>query len=190
MIKMVCMRPKHAPPTCHPEAAYFAKGTCRPCYMRRFFKEHPEAREQFNQIHPHYMVEWRRMHPEHLRRYQTKRNHKRRTDAEYRAHASVVSRYSVLKWKYGLSREMFEQLVRLQNKRCAICRNPIMRAERDYAVDHDHDIRRARGLLCQPCNKALGGFRENIVFLKRAIAYLLSGGPVALLEGRAKSAKP
>lgn len=39
-------------------------------------------------------------------------------------------------------------------------------------VDHCHQTNQVRGLLCGPCNRALGLLKDNIGNLERAIAYL------------------
>lgn len=59
---------------------------------------------------------------------------------------------SRLKLRYGLSVEEYRDLLVGQAGRCLIC----LRADRELVVDHDHKTGRVRGLLCQPCNTALG----------------------------------
>jgi hypothetical protein len=44
--------------------------------------------------------------------------------------------------------------------------------ETDLVVDHDHQTRRIRGVLCQTHNKALGMFGDDVRMLQRAIQYL------------------
>lgn len=77
-------------------------------------------------------------------------------------------------YKYKLSLRQFGNWLREQNYRCAICNT-----EFDYAtrttipnVDHCHDLEHNRGILCGACNLALGGFRDDITLLERAIRYL------------------
>ena len=36
----------------------------------------------------------------------------------------------------------------------------------------DHETGRVRGLLCHHCNKALGGFKDSVEILTKAIKYL------------------
>jgi hypothetical protein len=40
------------------------------------------------------------------------------------------------------------------------------------AVDHDHETKHVRGLLCANCNTALGKFHDNPDLLYRAADYL------------------
>jgi len=75
-----------------------------------------------------------------------------------------------LRATYGLSVEGYRALFDLQLGRCAICgTEPGARA---LAVDHDHATGAVRGLLCSPCNRALGGFRDDAKLLARAAQYL------------------
>jgi DNA-directed RNA polymerase subunit RPC12/RpoP len=73
--------------------------------------------------------------------------------------------------KFGLTTEEYDFLLTHQGGRCAICQTEPKKTK--YAVDHDHKTGRIRGILCLICNhKLLGGAREKIALLKRAIEYL------------------
>jgi hypothetical protein len=80
--------------------------------------------------------------------------------------------------KYGLTREQYDALLEQQLGLCAICYSPPK--GREFDVDHDHrccpGIRSCgkciRGLLCSPCNRAVGYFRDDPVLMRRAITYL------------------
>lgn len=50
---------------------------------------------------------------------------------------------------------------------CEICQKKCT-----VVVDHDHKNNFFRGFLCRDCNIGLGNFKDEIPFLKRAIAYL------------------
>ena len=61
-----------------------------------------------------------------------------------------------VKYRYKLSSTDYYALFELQGGRCAICHvTPEEMGER-LAVDHSHATGDVRGLLCRPCNKALG----------------------------------
>ncbi len=72
-----------------------------------------------------------------------------------------------LKRKFGITLEQYEELKRQQGGKCAICRERV-----PDVVDHDHETKEIRGLLCHPCNKGLGMFRENGLTLVNAALYL------------------
>lgn len=76
-----------------------------------------------------------------------------------------------LKKRYGISQEEYNSLLAKQHGSCAIC-GKAPNARYRLAVDHDHETRKIRGLLCQACNTALGKFNDDISLLKIAIEYL------------------
>jgi|SRR5215510_5208771 len=71
--------------------------------------------------------------------------------------------------KYGLTPAMIEELRTKQYGLCAICGYSL---GPKFNVDHDHETGMVRGLLCYPCNTALGKFQESERILLSAIAYL------------------
>lgn len=76
-----------------------------------------------------------------------------------------------LKLRYGITLEEYNKMFKDQNGECRICGTKENRNKR-FSVDHDHETRKVRGLLCFECNKGLGGFRDNTIFLMQAIKYL------------------
>lgn len=96
--------------------------------------------------------------------------------ARHRAYAkkkyrTVVKPYK-LKKQYGISAADYSSILGRQNGVCALCfkKDP---DGRDLAVDHCHKSQKVRGLLCRPCNTALGLLNEDPELLARAAAYLL-----------------
>ena len=68
---------------------------------------------------------------------------------------------------YGLTAEEWQSLFDSQQGLCAICRVNNIRD-----VDHCHITGRVRGLLCNPCNQALGLFNDDKNRLIKATKYL------------------
>ena len=75
---------------------------------------------------------------------------------------------------YGIDNNDYENLLNKQNRKCAICGQPVdeyeVRSKLD--IDHNHDTGKVRGLLCNKCNLGLGLFNENIGTLLDAVLYL------------------
>jgi len=77
-----------------------------------------------------------------------------------------------LRARYGIDQGEYEVLWQLQQGKCAICGTDERDLKRRLQIDHDHVTGRVRGLLCQPCNVALGSFREDANRLTAALSYL------------------
>lgn len=84
-----------------------------------------------------------------------------------------------LKKKYNLTPAEYEVIAERQGGCCAICKTELphhLNSEEDLrdrvGVDHDHVTGRIRGLLCGPCNKALGFFQDDPAIVEGALAYL------------------
>jgi len=78
------------------------------------------------------------------------------------------------KWtlkKYGLSQEGFSEMLIGQFNSCWICGSKFNKLS-DVHIDHCHNSKIVRGLLCSHCNTALGLVKENITTLKIMIEYL------------------
>ena len=73
------------------------------------------------------------------------------------------------KIRFGISREDYQQMLVDQNNSCAICKKEI---GWEAAVDHCHTTGKIRGLLCRKCNLGLGGFKDNIETIRKAIEYV------------------
>ncbi len=75
------------------------------------------------------------------------------------------------KKKYGISHEQLEEMLAEQDYKCPICGILLD----TFCVDHDHASGKVRGLLCNNCNKGLGMFKDNSLYLSKAIIYLEMG---------------
>ena len=76
---------------------------------------------------------------------------------------------------YGITREQFDKMAVAQGGVCAICKKPPLGKKR-LSVDHAHESRHIRGLLCDLCNAGLGMFRDEPELLMAAIRYLEAAG--------------
>lgn len=93
----------------------------------------------------------------------------------YYAKNSKIKDYQralVLKKKYGMTPEDYNDMLHSQGYRCAICDTEEWAVERGLRVDHDHDDGHVRGLLCNKCNLGLGNFKDDPSLLRKALDYL------------------
>lgn len=83
-----------------------------------------------------------------------------------------------IKNKYDLSMADVEKMIAAQNGLCHTCRRPLDRVYPDsglpvkICIDHHHETRALRKVLCDPCNKGLGAFSEDREAMRRAIDYI------------------
>lgn len=75
-----------------------------------------------------------------------------------------------LKQKYGITRTKFLELCALQSNKCAICGSD--NKGRSLCVDHNHNTKKIREMLCTSCNAGLGNFKENIKIIQKALDYI------------------
>ena len=86
-------------------------------------------------------------------------------DPNFKAYKQYL--YSI-KTNYGLSQEDFEDMIVDQLGRCDACEELLD----DLHVDHCHENGDVRGILCPPCNMALGQVKESTERLQKLIMYL------------------
>ncbi len=86
-------------------------------------------------------------------------------------------RLAVIKHKFKLNKEQVLAFIEGQSHRCAICPTEVTIFS---GIDHDHACcpgvgscgQCVRGILCGPCNSALGYFQDNPALLLAGAAYL------------------
>lgn len=85
-------------------------------------------------------------------------------------------RDSVYKRKFGISLKDYDDMLKKQDGKCAICKTKDPEGHgkkyKRFSIDHNHETGDVRGLLCVNCNLALGGFKDSIKNLLNAIEYL------------------
>lgn len=72
-----------------------------------------------------------------------------------------------MKTKYGITLDEYDQMLKDQKYRCAICDE-----KSKLCIDHCHATGSVRGLLCLKCNSAIGYFGDNLQKVKAAAEYL------------------
>jgi cell division protein FtsI/penicillin-binding protein 2 len=83
----------------------------------------------------------------------------------------IRARETFLLRKFGILIADYDALLVSQNGVCAICRKTCPSGRR-LAVDHCHDTGKVRGLLCTPCNTAIGLVKEDTLRLRALIDYI------------------
>lgn len=109
--------------------------------------------------------EWCLRNPDRRREHKDKAEAKQRGTAKYKDKC----RNSALKSKYKIDIHTYDDMVKSQGGKCAICD----RVPKRLFVDHDWSTGKIRELLCPGCNSALGLFREDIAIFHKAMDYVL-----------------
>ena len=84
---------------------------------------------------------------------------------------SMMQRRAEKAITYGLSPQEYIDMYKKQDGKCAICKE-IPSTKRGLHVDHCHETKKVRGLLCHGCNIGIGNFKHNTHLIKTAIEYL------------------
>ena len=96
--------------------------------------------------------EWQAAHPE-------------RKSANYRKW--------MLRKRYGITPEQFDDLLAAQDGCCACCGTDTAGGQYGtFHVDHDHTTGKIRGLLCYPCNTGIGKLGDTLEGVERAASYM------------------
>lgn len=86
------------------------------------------------------------------------------------------------RWEHRRKRELirlygpeadYDKMFADQNGVCKLCGKPPKVGGKSLHVDHCHKTRRVRGLLCGPCNGAIGQLGDDLAGLRRAARYLV-----------------
>lgn len=108
-------------------------------------------------------------------KYRKRRAEYKKTEAgkiaekRYRQTTGVLTaKANRIKNRYGLTLKQVEKMKLAQHNLCAIC----LEEPNIWHIDHDHSTNKVRGMLCGPCNMALGLFKDDINNMQKAIEYL------------------
>jgi len=151
--------------------------------------------EKFNRTpkRKQYMREWQRKYrktekaKEYDRKYRREYSKlpkvmakKQKYLKEYYKRPNVRSKRATntIKYRYGVSVEEYNELLKKQGGVCAICNEVPLKGK--FHIDHDHQCcagvgscgKCIRGLLCNRCNWMLGNSGDSVLRLKNGIKYL------------------
>jgi len=93
-----------------------------------------------------------------------------------RACKSASTHGAMIEKTYGLTPEQYDELLKRQGGKCAICR--ARPKSKRLAVDHDHGTGEVRGLLCSRCNHDLLGSAWDSLAMATALWHYMNTPPV------------
>lgn len=96
------------------------------------------------------------------------RNPGRHNELRRQAHDRQKAAKKWYLYRYGLTLEDLGRMRSEQEGCCACCGDEAQK----LVVDHDHATGVVRALLCEPCNKGIGHFKDDPSRLLAAIRYL------------------
>lgn len=145
-------------------------GHCRACkkVLRKSQYQKHKDKEKTN------ILNWQKTHQDQIRKVKFAYDQK---------HPEKIRLYNLRHVK-GIPDGLYEYLFIKQEGKCAICGtsepSKYTTKHKYFCFDHDHSCcskpktcgKCIRGLLCHPCNRGLGQFRDNLDILTKAIEYL------------------
>jgi hypothetical protein len=142
---------------------------------RQYRQDHPEKRTSGAKHSPEYVRAYYQANQDKIKARASRwaRDNPERKNASARSNPNtpVNQRRKHLKWKYGITLEEFDVMLRSQGDRCAICRTEDP-GRNNWHVDHDHETGSTRGILCMRCNNGIGFLGDDPSRLDAAAAYL------------------
>lgn len=96
---------------------------------------------------------------------------KYRQRPEVKSKRKLIIKNDNFKRTYRITLIEYNKLLEFYGNGCAICRKECSTGK-SLAVDHDHNTKKIRGLLCMNCNTALGMMKENEELIWNMLEYL------------------
>jgi len=145
---------------------------CKDCSNKKSRQHYEENKEdRIKQV-----KNWQEDNKEHLQEY---RDGRKEEAKRYNAQNKDKQRNKRLYNTYGITEKEYDDMVREQDNKCAICENPESKLNDNgypmrLCVDHDHITGQVRGLLCNKCNLGIGYLRsdEGTDILLNAVCYI------------------
>lgn len=129
----------------------------RKAYSKKYYQEHKQQLKKCASEH-----------------YYKNKGKKKRYAKKYREEHKEEDFEWRIKRNFGLSKDDWNILFSKQSGCCAICGKHQKDLRRKLGIDHNHSTGQIRGLLCNPCNAAIGSLRADsgIELLQKAIEYI------------------
>jgi len=158
----------------HPQGFLGVAGTCKICKNIKDKKYRDDNKEKLKISKAAYYQKNQELICKKVKAYRETdpEKTKRLAAANYQRN-KTKHRDTRLKLIYGVGQEEYNRMFKQQNGLCAICG---CTQEPNLCIDHNHDTKEVRGLLCHKCNRGIGFLNDNPVLLKKAIDYLVQCG--------------
>lgn len=155
---------------------------CRVCGIEKsIFEFHSSAKNKdgrqnrCRQCFSEYRANNREKYAELSRRWrESNREQIRKHGRKFARRNSEKRRWRKLKERYGIGLEEYQRIFEAQGGKCAICQTNLTPGF-GTQIDHCHQSKKVRGILCKYCNTGLAQFRDDVTKLERAILYLKGG---------------
>lgn len=145
---------------------------CKACWVARVREWRETNREKARERAKAWRANNREKHRAYAKVWHANNREKaREQDRRRRSEKPDECLSSTLKYKYGIDLDQYNKMLSAQGGACAICLGQPMGGKRLY-VDHCHDTKVVRGLLCHFCNVTLGTAKDTPETLESAAAYL------------------
>lgn len=146
------------------------KGMTEKEYRRKYYQEHRQAiantRRKYRQSH---LIQIRAQQKKYDLAHAAQRS--ARAKQRRKDHPEKSKNWEYLR-VYGISLTDYETMFSNQKGCCAICGRHQKDLKVTLCVDHNHQTKVVRGLLCLNCNRMLGLIHESRETLASAIIYL------------------
>ena len=111
-----------------------------------------------------YLRQWKQKNKDKIAQY-------RKNEQKHPNYANRIKQANLRK-SFGMTLEQYNKLFEKQDGKCACCGVHQLELDRALAVDHCHETKMVRGLLCNRCNRVLGMVEDNVEILKNLSEYV------------------
>jgi Recombination endonuclease VII len=153
---------------------------CRHCGEKRTPEEFPATGCKCRPCQRKWAKKWRENNKDHVNaqgrmRYKENRDLMVLRAKNYRVGLSPEKKRKIvrrrqLKVRYGITPEQYDEMHKKQKGLCFLCEKVPLTGP--LQVDHNHETKKVRKLLCANCNRGLVFIENYPKWLKRALAYL------------------